>query len=122
MGYTEDFKENALRITDRIGVIGASRETGVNAATLRKWRRKAKEKRAETEGKTVNAAGPENPDEMPVDPLEGLSREIRSELEEMRKLNDACRQTIAMLAEENVTLRKQCEDYLRAIALIAGSR
>ena len=110
MKYTDDFREKALKLAEEIGVKKASKELHVGEQTLYSWRKKAK------------------PESINADPVIGtkenniegeLRLDLKQELEEQKKLNQSCQQTIKYLVEENTALRQQCENYLMAITLIS---
>ena len=50
-------------------------------------------------------------------PVQPFNVNYQQELEEERKVNKFCQQTIEYLVEENRILRQQCDNYLTAIRL-----
>lgn len=115
MIYTDEFKGNALKMAEKLGIRRASKELHVGAQTLYSWRKKemrsgnSVEVRLEPEGTSEN-----NIEEQKQKQMQNLQKE----LQEQRKLNKTCQQTIEYLVEENTALRQQCESYLKAISLI----
>ena len=119
MVYSREFRENALKVIEEIGVKKAVKELNVSEATLYAWRKQARE--AALSGAELNCA--DHAEERDEENMPGSSNpDLKREVEDLRKLNQSCRNTIAMMAEETAALRRQCEDYLRAIVLIAGER
>ena len=141
MNYTKEFRENALKMAERVGVTKTSKELHVGKQTLYIWRKKAneakgsqgkqesqviqkykakqeyQEKQTNQENQIITPSSPEaNQAKTTNQPLQ---LDLKRELEEQRTLNKTCRQTIEYLVDENTSLRRQCENLLKAISLIS---
>ncbi len=51
--------------------------------------------------------------------IQGIEESLRRELADSRQLNRATQETIDYLISENRELRRRCERYLKALAMIA---
>ena len=112
MFYSDEFRAKALEMAEKIGVKKTSKELHVGAQTLYNWQKNARFHEAQP----VSADNTEKPQ---ASDLPELGFDINQELDEQRKLNQSCQQTIRFLVEENAALRQQCENYLKAITLIS---
>ena len=112
MFYSDEFRAQALEMAEKIGVKKTSKELHVGAQTLYNWQKNARFHEAQP----VSADNSEKPQ---ASDLPELGFDMNQELDEQRKLNQSCQQTIRFLVEENAALRQQCENYLKAITLIS---
>ena len=111
MIYSEDFREKALEMVEKIGVRKASKELHVREQTLYSWKKKANK---------TDAISPVSKEETDTNyNTIGIKLDLKEELENQRRVNQSCQQTIEYLVEENTSLRQQCENYLMAIRLIS---
>lgn len=80
--YNKEFKEEAISLSDEIGVKKAAHQLGINYATLIDWRKKRKiktEKQQETaEPKTIE--------------------ELQKEIAELKKANDILKDALGFFA------------------------
>lgn len=116
MIYTAEFRDNALKMIDDIGVKKTSKELHVGVQTLYKWRRMSQDTKERQENMVATIITDEN---MSTQNESVLHLDLKRELEEQKRLNQICQQTIEYLVEENTSLRQQCENYLQAISLIS---
>ena len=114
MVYTEEFRQNALKMVESIGVKKTSKDLHVGEQTLYSWKKKARERN----GSSVSSLqGNENSEVKTEDPRKA-DFDLKQELDELKNLNQSCQQTIEFLVEENAILRQQCENYIMAFRLI----
>ncbi len=118
MSYTNNFKQEALELVKTIGITKASEQLHVNKVTLRNWRKKAEKQPSIAE----EPCTPNTAEESPTDQAHNLIKKLQEEIQEQQKINQACQETINHLANENAALRRQCENYLKAISLISSIR
>ena len=112
MFYSDEFRAQALEMAEKIGVKKTSKELHVGAQTLYNWQKHAR-------SHEVQPVAADNSEKSQISNLSELGFDINQELDEQRKLNQSCQQTIRFLVEENAALRQQCENYLKAITLIS---
>ncbi len=117
MVYTEEFRKQALELVEQIGVPKASKQLHVGEMTLRTWRKKAGMV-SEQKSKNMDFLPMSNETQTEAKPMT-LQLDFQRELEEQIRLNRSCQQTIEYLVDENTALRRQCDQYLKAIALIS---
>jgi len=86
--YSKQFKVEALKLSDEIGVKNAAEQLGLPYYTLAGWRNRTRAK-IEGEAKSVNV----------VEREERL-HELEKENEELRHANDALREAIVFLAKD----------------------
>ena len=112
MFYSDEFRAQALEMAEKIGVKKTSKELHVGVQTLYNWQKHAR-------SHEVQPVATDNSEKPQVSNLPELGFDMNQELDEQRKLNQSCQQTIRFLVEENAALRQQCENYLKAITLIS---
>lgn len=112
MFYSDEFRAKALEMAEKIGVKKTSKELHVGAQTIYNWQKNAR-------FHEMQPVSSEDPEKVPIPNLPEMGFDINQELDEQRKLNQSCQQTIRYLVEENAALRQQCENYLKAITLIS---
>ena len=114
MVYTEEFRQNALKMVESIGVKKTSKELHVGEQTLYSWKKRAREQNASS----FSFPQENGKSEVKTEDPHKADFDLKQELDELKKLNQSCQQTIEFLVEENTLLRQQCENYLIAIRLI----
>lgn len=85
--YTEEFKKEALRLVESIGVTKASAELGVTPKTLRTW----------SEGEIRS-----KPSGMKVSELELENRRLKKENKNLRLINDVLKKSTAIFSKDQI--------------------
>ena len=125
--YSPEDRRKAVALSTEIGITKACSQLGMSVPTLRRWRR---EEKACNTGKENSAACTQILDKeiSPMDEekqkqesiaIQGIEESLRRELADSRQLNRATQETIDYLISENRELRRRCERYLKALAMIA---
>ena len=85
--YSKEFKEEALRLSDELGVKKASSQLGIPYYTLAEWRQDRKSKRTETSA-------------MSNDELRTRNRELERENAELRQANEILKDALGFFAKD----------------------
>jgi transposase len=83
--YTQEFKEQAVRLGCEIGISKASRDLGVSGASLNQWRRKFR-----LQGIEIKKANETEQEEM---------RRLRLENSELKKVNNILKMAAAFFSQ-----------------------
>ena len=86
MTYTKEFKEEALKLSDEIGVQKAASQLGLPYYTLSGWRNKRK-------------ADLKNP-KIPESEAEKRIRELEKEISELNKANEILKDALGFFAKD----------------------
>lgn len=86
MMYTKEFKEEALKLSDEIGVKKAAGQLGLPYYTLSSWRNKRK----------AEASKPRMSDSE----LEKRNNELEKEIAELRRANDILKDALGFFAKD----------------------
>ena len=84
--YSKEFKEEAVRLSDEIGVKKAAAQLGIPYFTLADWRSSRKEKQR-------------SKPEMSEEKLRERNRELEKENEELRKANEILSDALSFFAK-----------------------
>ena len=84
--YSKEFKEEAVRLSDEIGVKKAAAQLGIPYFTLADWRSSRKEKQRSKPG-------------MSEEELRERNRELEKEIEELRKANEILSDALSFFAK-----------------------
>ena len=120
--YPDDIREKALQRTSEIGVERTAREMHIGRETLYRW--KNEQRTAAHSSETTMEEDDKLPTEQVSSILENIrlpniEKTLRSELEDMQRLDHMTAETIDYLIAENRQLRQRCERYLKALSLLA---
>ena len=85
--YSKEFKEEALKLSDEIGIKKASAQLGVHYNTIADWRKLRKRRKKEE----AAASGPET--------LEKI-RQLEKELAELRQANEILKDALGFFAKD----------------------
>ena len=85
--YSKEFKAEALRLSDEIGVQKAAKQLGIPYYTLADWRRSRKEKQ------------PENMEKSDED-IRKRNRELEKENAELRQANEILKDALGFFAKD----------------------
>lgn len=85
--YSKEFKAEALRLSDEIGVKKAAEQLGIPYFTLADWRSSRKEKRREKS-------------EMSEEDFVSQNRELEKEIAELRQANEILRDALGFFAKD----------------------
>ena len=85
--YSKEFKAEALRLSDEIGVKKAAEQLGIPYFTLADWRSSRKEKRRKTS-------------EMSEEDFVRRNRELEKENEELRQANEILKDALGFFAKD----------------------
>jgi len=85
--YSTDFKEQALKLSDEIGLKKASEQLGVNYGTLSGWRKIRKRKNG---GNTA-------PD---TSPLTEREKQLQKEIQELKDANEILKDALGFFARD----------------------
>ncbi|MBQ9468628.1 MAG: transposase [Clostridia bacterium] len=85
--YSKEFKEEALRLSDEIGVKKAASQLGIPYYTLADWRQSRKAKRTDTSV-------------MSDDELRIRNRELERENAELRQANEILKDALGFFAKD----------------------
>jgi transposase len=86
MKYTKEFKEEALKLTDEIGVRKAAEQLGLKYNTLTDWRKQRKEQQSQPQLSEVEQAR--------------RIRELEQELAELKRANDILKDALGFFAKD----------------------
>jgi transposase len=87
--YTEDFKEQAVELAQRLGFGKAANQLGVNVANLRRWEKASKNSEAKEARKTKAS-------------LEDENRRLQRENEELKKVNHILKRAAAFFSQDHL--------------------
>lgn len=90
--YNQEFKDEAIRLAERIGVPRASNELGVTAKSLHEWIKKLSpdsRARAVSSGKSAQE-------------LESENRKLRKENEYLKMINDVLKKSTAIFSKDQI--------------------
>lgn len=93
--YTEEEKGKAMESVKRIGVQGTSKELGITAGTLYKWKAEMAGSGAAKKAEIINAKKLLTADDMP----EKKIRQLEDENRQLRETNEKLRKALAALVE-----------------------
>ena len=85
--YSKEFKEEALRLSDEIGVKKAASQLGIPYYTLEDWRQNRKFKQA-------------NSSAMSDEEMRIRNRELEKEIAELRKANEILKDALGFFAKD----------------------
>ena len=88
MKYTREFKEEALRLSDEIGVKKAAQQLGLKYYTLADWRKDRNELRRNP------------PPEMSESELRERNRQLERENAELRQANEILKDALGFFAKD----------------------
>ena len=88
MRYSKEFKEEALKLSDEIGVKKAAQQLGIQYYTLSDWRSKR------------NAAAMAKKNQMSDEELKQRNLELERENAELRKANDILKDALGFFARD----------------------
>ena len=86
MKYTKEFKEEALKLTDEIGVRKAAEQLGLKYNTLTDWRKQRKEQQSQPQLSEAEQAR--------------RIRELEQELAEVKRANDILKDALGFFAKD----------------------
>ena len=86
MKYTKEFKEEALKLTDEIGVRKAAEQLGLKYNTLTDWRKQRKEQQSQLQLSEAEQAR--------------RIRELEQELAELKRANDILKDALGFFAKD----------------------
>ena len=86
MKYTKEFKEEALKLTDEIGVRKAAEQLGLKYNTLTDWRKQRKEQQSQPQFSEAEQAR--------------RIRELEQELAELKRANDILKDALGFFAKD----------------------
>jgi transposase len=86
MKYTKEFKEEALKLTDEIGVRKAAEQLGLKYNTLTDWRKQRKEQQSQPQLSEAEQAR--------------RIRELEQELAELKRANDILKDALGFFAKD----------------------
>ena len=92
MTYEKSFKEEAVRLSDEIGVKKAAEQLGVSYYTLTDWRRERKRY-------STQAFVGSGHKRMSADPKEQELCELRKEIAELRRSNEILQEALSFFAK-----------------------
>ena len=123
--YTPEDRRKAVALSKEIGVNKACNQLGMTVPTLRRWRREEKAREAvkpsgacsQIQDKEKSRMDDEVQKQEPIS-IHGIEESLRRDLADSRLLNQATQETIDYLIAENRELRRRCERYLKALAMI----
>ena len=92
MTYEKSFKEEAVRLSDEIGVKKAAEQLGVSYYTLTDWRRERKRY-------STQAFVGSGHKRMSADPKEQELYELRKEIAELRRSNEILQEALGFFAK-----------------------
>ncbi len=93
--YSEDFRREAVRLTEARPVTQVARELGIHPETLRGWRRGARARGESEQGARVTSAAGTVP------ALEEENRRLRRENERLREEREILKKATAFFAKES---------------------
>ena len=85
--YSKEFKEEALRLSDEIGVKKAASQLGIPYYTLADWRQNRKSRQA-------------NSSAMSDEEMRIRNRELEKEIAELRKANEILKDALGFFAKD----------------------
>ena len=85
--YSKEFKEEAKRLADEIGLKKAAAQLGIPYYTLADWRNRSKHK-------------PKGPVELSEEELRIRNRELERELAELREANNILKDALGFFAKD----------------------
>ena len=88
MKYSKEFKEEALKLSDEIGVKKAAQQLGIQYYTLSDWRSKR------------NTAIKAKNNQMSDEELKQRNFELEKEIAELRKANDILKDALGFFAKD----------------------
>ena len=88
MKYSKEFKEEAIKLSDEIGLKKAAQQLGIQYYTLSDWRSKR------------NAAVKAQKNQMSDEELKKRNLELERENAELRKANDILKDALGFFAED----------------------
>ena len=88
MRYSKEFKEEALKLSDEIGLKKAAQQLGIQYYTLSDWRSKR------------NAAAKAQKYQMSDEELKQRNLELEKEIAELRKANDILKDALGFFAKD----------------------
>lgn len=88
MRYSKEFKEEALKLSDEIGLKKAAQQLGIQYYTLSDWRSKR------------NTAIKSNKNQMSDEELQKRNLELERENAELRKANDILKDALGFFARD----------------------
>ena len=88
MKYSKEFKEEALKLSDEVGLIKAAQQLGIQYYTLSDWRTKR------------NAAAKAKKYQMTDEELKQRNLELERENAELRKANDILKDALVFFAKD----------------------
>ena len=86
MRYTKEFKEEALKLSDEIGVRKAAEQLGLKYNTLTDWRKQRKEQQSQPQLSEAEQAR--------------RIRELEQELAELKRANDILKDALGFFAKD----------------------
>ena len=86
MKYTKEFKEEALKLADEIGVRKAAEQLGLKYNTLTDWRKQRKEQQSQPQLSEAEQAR--------------RIRELEQELAELKRANDILKDALGFFAKD----------------------
>lgn len=86
MKYTKEFKEEALKLTDEIGVRKAAEQLGLKYNTLTDWRKQRKEQQSQPQLSEAEQAR--------------RIRELEQELAELKRANDILKDALGFFVKD----------------------
>ena len=118
--YTPEEREKAVNLSKEFGLRKTCKELGMAVPTLRRWRQE-EISRMITDHSQLPDKEETQMDNVPKkeDPtIHGIEEALRRDLDEARQLNRITQETIDYLIAENRELRRRCERYLKALAMV----
>ncbi len=86
--YSEEFKEQALKLTDDIGLKKASEQLGLKYSTLSGWRQLRSKKNKQ------------NKDQVNSTPLTDREKEMQIEIQELTQANEILKDALGFFAKD----------------------
>ena len=123
--YTAEERKRAVALSMEVGINKTCKQLGMSIPTLRRWRREERVRETARQSAGVNPKisyreevlmDEEKQDQETS--IHGIEEALRRELADARQLNRITQETIDYLIAENRELRRRCERYLKALAMI----
>lgn len=93
--YPQEFKEEAVRLSQEIGVKAAASELGIQYPMLSNWRKKI-----------LNPKAPKSTDELSYAELLKENKRLRKELGWMKDINEVLKKSTAIFSNDHMGKKK----------------
>lgn len=93
--YSDEFKEEAVKLSQNIGVKAAALELGIHAPMLSNWRQKI-----------LNPKSPKSKDELSYAELLKENKKLKKELGWMQDINEVLKKSTAIFSNDHLGKKK----------------